>query len=144
MCGRAGDTGGAICGGGACLFAVPWRMDEYVFLKDDMSTSPNFFCWTSEAVEGAGLGATGGGLGGGAACCSGGDAEAETLRIGGRGGATGEALFLNLAAAAATLPAPLSTEADVVSGESLLLARLHEGSDEMASGDCVVWAVNAL
>ena len=42
ICGSAAGTGAATGGGTAVLFAVPWRIDRYMFLPEVMSTSPNF------------------------------------------------------------------------------------------------------
>ena len=45
--GNEAGVGGAMVGGVAVLFAVEFRREENMFLAEDTSTSPNFFCGTS-------------------------------------------------------------------------------------------------
>lgn len=132
MCDNAAGTWGATVGGVACLFAVPCRMDRYMFFPDVTSTSPNFcrgncaviqnatsvryneffltFCGTSFEAELSPRDGNGGDAGSSYSC--GGDAVEDVLRGGGRGGGAAIAaggFDLNIAAAAATRPMELAT-----------------------------------
>lgn len=50
ICGSAAGTGAATGGGVAVLFAVPWRIDRYMFFPEVKSTSPNFCRTGSESI----------------------------------------------------------------------------------------------